>query len=632
MSAFTPFFYNFALHNAFCMKQTICMNQNIKKHIMKHIMKKNGIRWTLLLSLLAGCWSAWASPASPYPLRFLQPDGQVLTVCLRGDEHLHYYETPDGLMLCKNSQGYLCYATTAPEDGNRVVASTTIARQDPAGSISSQPFADARFQQRLRESFRTEHQRNERSKAAQTPGVVKKTFPTTGKCKGVIILAEFTDKKFAHEDCHDLFDRLANEKGYQGPHASGSIHDYFVEQSGGLFSPEFDVIGPVTLPHPMSYYGLTENIVELMVDASNEANKIDSVDFSRYDFNDDGTVDFLYVIYAGYSQAQGAPEDCIWPQSKDLTYESWKTYDGMYLGQSSCSSELHGTTGTQIDGIGTFCHEFSHILGLPDIYDSKYTGCEGMMYWDLMDVGLYNDESRTPAGFTAMDKYSLGWLEPKVLSKPGTDYRLDALSTTPDAYFLVCGEDKNEYFTFENRQPIGFDAALPGHGLLVSHVHYVSSLWSTNRVNTVYSGYEHVALVPADGITSRKTLETDVFPGEQNQYTTLTAADNEHLFWHQSEYPFTATLSRIREENGAVFFDFNAPLAGIGQTAAECPFRIEATEGGLLIGNPQQLGVTIADSQGQLRSRSTEESQYLQLPQGIYVVSAGGHARKISVK
>ena len=230
------------------MKQTICMNQNIKKHIMK----QNGIRWTLLLSLLAGCWSAWASPASPYPLRFLQPDGQVLTVCLRGDEHLHYYESPDGLMLCKNSQGYLCYATTAPEDGNRVVASTTIARQDPAGSISSQPFADARFQQRLRESFRTEHQRNERSKAAQTPGVVKKTFPTTGKCKGVIILAEFTDKKFAHEDCHDLFDRLANEKGYQGPHASGSIHDYFVEQSGGLFSPEFDVIGPVTLPHPMT--------------------------------------------------------------------------------------------------------------------------------------------------------------------------------------------------------------------------------------------------------------------------------------------------------------------------------------------------------------------------------------------
>ena len=139
-------------------------------------------------------------------------------------------------------------------------------------------------------------------------------------------------------------------------------------------------------------------------------------------------------------------------------------------------------------------------------------------------------------------------------------------------------------------------------------------------------------MVPADRITSRKTLETDVFPGEQNQYTTLTAADNEHLFWHQSEYPFTATLSRIREENGAVFFDFNAPLAGIGQTAAECPFHIEATEGGLLIGNPQQLGVTVADSQGQLRSRSTEESQYLQLPQGIYVVSAGGHARKISVK
>ena len=591
------------------------------------IRKNNCLKPLAVMALALSAMSVKASPARPFPLRYVQPDGQVVTVYLRGDERVHFYENIQGKMLIKDNLGRLCYATL--NERGDVVASSQIA-VDKTKDVEMTGATDE-MQLQLRSALsRASRTRNQQLSSA-LPGEVKKTFPTTGKMRGLIILAEFTDKKFSRDDAHEIFSKLANEVGYTGPYASGSIRDYFLSQSQGLFEPEFDVVGPVALPQSMSYYGLDERIVDLMVDACTVADKEHGVDFSLYDHDDDGTVDFLYVIYAGYSEAQGAAEDAIWPQSKDLTYSTWKTFDGMYLGQSSCSSELQGNYGADIDGIGTFCHEFSHILGLPDIYDPMYSGCNGMMHWDIMDVGIYNDASRTPSGFTAMDRYSLGWLQPTVLHQAVTDFELEALSSSNQAVFIVNPSDPNEYYILENRQPIAWDAALPGHGLLVSHVHYVPSLWSSNRVNTSMSGYEHVALVPADNITSVDTEAADTYPGEAGRHTELSASSTPALFWHQGEQSYQLPVTSIREENGVIRFHYLSDASGI-DSAPFTPSMVRLAEGSIDINNQQRQSVRLYRLSGELIASSTEATLHYSLASGVYLLQIGDTIQKIFIK
>lgn len=466
---------------------------------------------------------------------------------------------------------------------------------------------------------------------AGMPGEVERTFPTTGEIHGIIILAEFTDKKFSRDDISDIYNDMANEENYSGEYSSGSIRDYFVAQSGGKFVPSFDIVGPVELPHETSYYARDEVAIDLMIDACKAADANAGTDFSKYDYNEDGMVDFVFVIYAGYGQAQGGGGDTVWPQSVDLTYYSWDTYDGLYLSQSACSSELRGSTGEMIDGIGTFCHEFSHILGLPDIYDPVYSGMQGMLTWDVMDVGLYNDDSRTPAGYTAMDKYTVGWLEPVVLDKPATGLTLNPLSETNEAYFIVCGTDRNEYYTLENRQQTGWDKGLGGHGLIVSHIHYDKSIWASNHVNTTSSGYEHVALVPADNIASQGTEDGDPFPGVSGN-TQFTDTSLPAAFWHTTAAAVDCPITNIREENGVITFDFKAESTGIGAVEGGVKPCVSVAGGLVSVENPEGLDVCISSADGRIVARSKFKTVECRPGSGVYIVSCGGIVQKIVVK
>lgn len=588
---------------------------------------KNLKTWLVVASVV---WAteALSSPAWPWPVSVEQPNGRVINVYLRGDENIHFFETTDGMMLKRDHEGRMCYACI---DGSGHVVASTVTAYDRHATDAIGDLLTPDAQARLRKALVAERDSRIMAKTPLAPGAVKQIFPTTGKIRGLIILAEYADMKFSCQDINEVYDRLANEKDYNGPYATGSIRDYFTDQSAGLFEPEFDVVGPVTLPGKMSHYGLDENVVDLMVDACTVADRDFDVDFSRYDFNDDGTVDFVYVVYAGYSEAQGAAEDTMWPQSVDLTYKTWKMFDNMYLGQSSCSSELKGCTGNEIDGIGTFCHEFSHILGLPDIYDPMYSGYHGMMYWDVMDVGLYNNDSRTPSGYTAMDKYSLGWLEPTVVEGQMNNVELEPLSSSNKAVFIVNEEDENEYFVLENRQLEGWDSALPGHGLLVSHVHYVPSLWQSNRVNTAVAGYEHVALVPADNVTSMETLATDTYPGDNGLYTELSANSVPAMTWRQGGNACHVSVVNIRESQGVISFDFSDSPSGVSAVDAEREY-LKVGKGFVDIDNAERQWVKVSAVTGAVCSTSNDIRQRLFLQRGFYLVSIGQRTFKLTMK
>ena len=604
----------------------------VKTQTMKRIVFRLAIAACLLCFFVC---SAFPAPAWPHKVMYAQADGTSLAVYVQGDERLHYYVSEDDCVLLPDGKGSLRYAEVAAD--GRAVSTGMVAHAADVRSVAERLYVQSIDKARVIESLSSEYDDIRRGAAVKSaveasvsglPGEIAQTFPTVGNIRGLIILAEFTDKKFARDDIRDLYDDMANDENYAGPYASGSIKSYFKAQSCGKFVPEYDVVGPVVLPHDMAYYGLDERASELMIDACKAADTDTDVDFSQYDFNEDGKVDFVFVVYAGYGQAQGGPEETVWPQAVDLTYESWDMYDGLYLGQAACSCELRGYEGENMDGIGTFCHEFSHILGLPDIYDVAYSGMAGMVTWDVMCKGLYNDDSKTPAGYTAMDKYTVGWLEPVVLDAPAMNLTLKPFSESNEAYFIVCGADNNEYFTLENRQQTGWDKALGGHGLIISQIHYDKSLWNSNRVNTTSVGYEHVALIAADGHASEDTEAGDPFPGETGN-TQYTDTSMPGARWHSTSAAVDCPITNIRENDGMITFDFKADATGLAMVESGGTVNVVVDGGAIVVDNPCGDTVTVVGIDGKIVQTSDLKNVVCRPGNGIYIVKCGDVSKKV---
>lgn len=568
-----------------------------------------------------------AVPARPGKSLLEQPDGSSLEVYLKGDEFLHYYTSVDNILLKQAENGFWKYAVLS--DDGVVVAGKFVARNQNVRSQEEREYIkniDKASLNRVLVREATETRAGEARKVA--PGGINKPFPTTGVVRGLVILAQYQDVKFTEKATLEVYRDLVNQEGYKGDLASGSVRDYFIDQSEGVFTPEFDVVGPVTLPNERAFYGKgkmgNENVSQMVIDACLLADKEYDVDFSQYDRNNDGEVDFIYVIYAGYGEAQGGPAESVWPQSGTLKYEYYKTLDGMYLGSYSCSCELRGKEGEELDGIGTFCHEFSHILGLPDIYDAGGTGLPGLENWDVMDRGSYNDDSKTPAGYTAMDKYTVGWLNPIVLENPQAGISLESLSSSNKAYFIVNSNNPNEYYTLENRQLEGWDAKLPGHGLLICHVNYDLGVWNLNRVNSNASGYEHVKLIAADG-NDISGEAGDLFPGTTLK-TSFTDNSKPAAIWRTGEHVGKPVLN-IREEGGVIYFDFieASPVENIRKEGLSA-----FTAGGRIkIVNPSSWRIAVYSIDGRLIGISEAEFVDIPVSKGIYVIKAGDQILKV---
>lgn len=499
--------------------------------------------------------SLWAVPAKRITMTVEQPDGTVLTLTQRGDEFFSYLMTEDGFMVKPSGKGYY-YADI--KDG-AIVASKHLAHTLPLRSKEELHLVESLpdIQQLCEVALRHEStaQRVRATRAAQKVGEV----PTKGEVRVPVILVQYTDVKFSQDDPNATFEAHINGEDYKDEGGYGSVKDYFEDQSGGKFIPKFDIIGPVTLSNSMKYYGGNDengndkNARGMVTEACKAADDLLDTDFSKYDNDGDGNVDIVYIIYAGYGEASNKAqlENTIWPHQWELA-DTLKL-DGMKVVKYACNNELDGWQGTTIDGIGTFCHEFSHCLGLPDFYPTGEDQSPfGMESWSLMHYGNYNNNGRTPCGYTGYELDFLGWRELVVIDEP-MDVKLNPLNEGGSAYKIVNDANPNEYYVVQNIKKSKWDAYAPAAGMLVLHVDYLESAWLKNTVNN-YSDHQRMTVIPADNKLTQKTQDGDIYPGTANN-TELTASSVPAATVYEGEY-MGKDITDISINNGVVTFSF----------------------------------------------------------------------------
>lgn len=486
-------------------------------------------KYSFLFLLCVATLSLHAIPAYRGWQTKTQPDGTTIEVRLNGDELYHYYTNRSGEMVSQDADGYWSVVSPAPTSdvihARRMQSPMSQHRMRKVGGINLAP-------------------------------------------RGLFILVNFSDSKFEASNTQAEMDSMMNAINYTYGLSYGSARRYFTEQSHGKYKPQFDVVGPVTLSKKVAYYGKNdaqENDMypaDMIVEACKLAKSQYNVDFTKYDNDNDGEIDFVYVIYAGKGEADGGAANTIWPHNwsvKDAVNSSGCSYkwadckvDGLYINNYACSSEINGTTDKR-NGIGVLCHEFSHVLGLPDYYDTDYGTNYKEGYtpneWDIMDGGGYNAEGDCPPNYSTHEKYFFGWITPE---NPGLNMGIKTLTTnsTPlqinASGKLQSATTAGVNYYLENRQQVGWDKYLPGHGLLIWYVDYDQTAWDENTPNNT-ARKPRYTLISATG---KKTgigekeddedIYSDAFPrgGKATSWTGL--ADK--------------PISNITETNGVISF------------------------------------------------------------------------------
>ena len=445
-------------------------------------------------------------------------DGTAVRAQLKGDEFGHYWRTADG-------QRYVA------KDGQYQKMTAA---------------ADQKAQQRR---AKAQQRRTARLTRRAADGTRRAPASHLGDKKGLIILVNFKDVKFQEENDQTFYNNVANTPGFTDENGfQGSVADYFRDQSRDQFNLTFDVVGPVTVSKDAKYYGENDangddkHPEEMVVEAIKLAKDL-VTDWRQYDWNGDGEVDQVMIIYAGEGEADGGSEDTIWPHEWELKYINMdiEVADGIkvntYAVANEGSQQQDYWTGIEyfaVNGIGTICHEFSHCLGLPDMYDTSYSGNYGMGEWSLMDQGSYCGDGFIPSGYTSYDKYCIGWIEPTELTDAQDVTGMRALTDADDVYIIKDAAHPDEYYLLENRQQKGWDAKTPAKGMLVLHVDYDPDIWFYNLVNSNWDGsegypvndHQRCTIFHADGVDKTGELYekiTDIV--EQMEEATSSAYD-----------------------------------------------------------------------------------------------------------
>jgi M6 family metalloprotease-like protein len=443
-----------------------------------------------IMIILSACLmsvAAWAVKASPEPFEYTKADGTKVMARMYGDEFHSYIESLDGELL----QG--------SKDANEMEEAVQMRR------------AARRIQM----------------------GAGSTSYPTTGSPRSLVLLVGFSDLEFdqALQDFRDLL----NKSGYSYGGATGSCRDYYIASSDSIFSPQFDCFGPYKLSNTMEYYGgnsgksHSKNAAQMVAEACQMAHD-DGVNFKDYDTNNDGMLDNVFVFYAGHNEAEGGGEKTIWPHQSDISQLNIRL-DGVLVTSYACTSEYKGSAGKARCGVGTFCHEFGHVIGQPDFYDTDYN-YYSVANWDIMCDGSYNNGGNTPPTFSAYERMYEGWLKPKQLTLPG-QYTLTDVPFHKEAYLIADGThnlsgrnpNPSEFFILDYRSGAnGWDAYLPGQGMIVWHIDYSASAWSSNTPNNGPT-IMRMHLEEANGITWKKRSQgskgqaSDVYPGTLNVTT-----------------------------------------------------------------------------------------------------------------
>ena len=485
-------------------------------------------------------------------------DGTQVELQLMGDEFYHYWTTRDGKIAVEQADGSFVVTDEDKPTAKKAAARRAAGQSRRKGSVARRNYGD------------------------EQPSRV------------LVILVNFSDQSLLAEHNAAFFDTIMNG-------SYPSVRDYFTQSSNGQYTPHVDLFGPYTLPHNTAYYGGNDKDDydslpgQMVIDACAMA-YAEGCDFSNYDANNDDLVDNIYILYAGLGEAAGGTANTVWPHSWELelntNYVSGTvTYNGKTLNHYACSAELrkissYGNT-IEFDGIGTFCHEFSHVIGLPDYYDTDDRRPNNDNYtpgdYTLMDGGSYNGNGFYPPLYSAYDKYFMGWSTPKLLAKDGAGQNIQLTTSFGDAYqingdtSLVACTDSNTVYYIENRQQKGYDTYIPGHGMLIWEVTYDDTRWAYNDLNNYYD--LRYTLLPANENSSLISADDTPFPGTMN-VTDITPVDG-------------CELSRIAEQYGIVTFRYNG-----GELDAEYIYELSGThctvpeDGFAASDNPLTLTIT----------------------------------------
>lgn len=520
---------------------------------MNHFIYKLGIAVTGLAFSLA----AKAVIANPIPVTVLQPDGSKVTLTLQGDEFFSYTTTSQGFTVVQNTiTGAWEYAKT--DASGELVPTGEIARDD------QQPVSGIKG---LKPIVTPQDQAQHNIARYNAPSRHAKGYDYS-KFRGLVILVEYNDAPFTREDIHDLFDQMINKPGFDGYISNtlipskipctGSVRDYYFENSNGKFDPVFDVIGPVKIDYSQ-FYARKSTTAQTLVTAALKAAD-DLVDYKLYDTDGNKTVDMVFFVFSGAgSNYSGNDERLIWPHASTIMSLS---LDGVTFGRYACSTELYGQPANKlIDGIGTICHEFNHVLGLPDLYDVDYaTGGQAVHpgKWSIMASGSYLNQSKTPCGYSLYERYALGFADPELITEPGT-YSMSPLGTTdkPEGY-RINSAIPDEYFLFEARNKNRWDAYLPGEGMLAYRIDYTDpKIWENNRINASSARTYYEILRATPKISSSKTVtdsDGDPFPGSGNKTDLNNNTEPALRSWTTTSTPLVLKDITRNSENGIITF------------------------------------------------------------------------------
>ena len=499
------------------------------------------------------CLSLQAAPAGKKPVTKKQSDGSVITFVLHGDERVHWATTLDGYTLLQNSNKDWVYATR--DSHGDLVPSSVIANNESARNAKETAFVGS-LQKDLRFSplqvKKKTSQFNAKLKGADD------NFPTTGTDSLLIILVEFQDVQFNYTK--QDFVNLTSQSNYM---QNGSFKDFYSDNSDGQLNLGIRVVGPYTLPENMVHYGEGSEGYDQLWDFVNDAvtKADDDVDFSHFDNNSDGYVDGIFIFYAGTPENTTGNSDEIWPHQWTM---NGIEKDGVYISRYACAAEMTQLDGP-VTGIGTMCHEFGHMLGLPDMYDTDYAGTGGQSvttgYYDLMASGSH---STWPPYLSAMEQYMLGWLTFDTLSNATEEISLPVINGHNDKAYLIDVSD-DEFYVIEARSKQNkWDRYIPSQGMLIYH-------GLNSKINRWYYGYNDINvnpnergwyIVPSDGITDHGDGAYAAFAGV-SQITSFSPNSLSKPILHSGDTA-DIKITSIQWKNDSVMqFDYNVNKAVI---------------------------------------------------------------------
>lgn len=587
----------------------------------------------LLLStvFLAGMsLSLHAVPALNRTILKTLPNGNTLEIQLNGDENFHYTTLPDGTLITEADNGYFYYATINTETNEITATPYRVDLPLPSKAKASNASTESVAGQ-------LEQMKQTNLKRRMVPHASRQTkLNAVNADHGVVILANFKDVKFKYTK--EDYEKMLNEEGYSDYSSTGSARDYFIDSSYGKFSPTFEVYGPYDLSKNMSEYGGNDrsgsdrNPTGMVVEVCKLA-EADGVDFSKYDTDNDGYVDNVYVFYAGKGEANGGSEDTVWPHRWviDPTYSFSGTKEdtkvsGVYLYDYACSNEIceenQHYIGNDLQGVGTFIHEYGHVLGLPDLYYTGYGNARTLEIYDVMDYSNYLNYGRTPVSYSAYERMFCEWVTPEQIFPDGNSTQVELPLIAEGKVLLITANgkehnmdgknpDPNEFYLLENKPDTGWDyyanvTASPNYaqkgdkGMLITRVKYVSFLWDNNMVNNNSS---NMGVSYVTNSTQTYPYYYPMFPGKRNA-TSITFGN----------YEITDIVRD--DETGKITFNIrNTKMSGIDNvTTAE--LKATGTNGAIEING--EAATSVFTVQGTLVYQGS--NQRIEAAPGMYIV------------